>query len=125
MKKRLLSIFTALCLCLTLLPTAALAGEDAEAAPVCTCETACTAGEMAEDCPVCGEEGASPEDCRAPAEPEGGHQHPDPGQLQRFGDQLPYREEWELLLLLRCVPLYGPGGSEPCSERHQHLQGRR
>lgn len=33
---------------------------------------------MAADCPVCGEEGASPEDCRAPAEPEGG----DPAQLE-------------------------------------------
>ena len=72
MKKRLLSMFTALCLCLTLLPTAALAGEDTEAAPACTCETACTAEEMAADCPVCGGEGASPEDCCAPAEPEDG-----------------------------------------------------
>ncbi len=66
MKKRLLSILTALCLCLTLLPTAAFAEGSMEPPPVCSCETACTEEVMNPACPVCGTEDAQPEDCCAP-----------------------------------------------------------
>ena len=63
MKKRVFSILTALCLCLTLLPTAAFAEGNTEESPVCTCETACTAETMNANCSVCGAEDALPENC--------------------------------------------------------------
>ena len=63
MKKRLFSILTALCLCLSMLPTAAFAEGSTEEPPVCTCETACTAESMNAECSVCGAEGALTENC--------------------------------------------------------------
>lgn len=63
MKRKILSILLALCLALTLLPTAAFAEGSEEELPVCSCETACTAESMNADCPVCGAEGASAENC--------------------------------------------------------------
>lgn len=63
MKRKILSILLALCLALTLLPTAAFAEGSTEELPVCTCETACTVESMNDDCPVCGAEGASAENC--------------------------------------------------------------
>lgn len=63
MKKRIFSILTALCLCLSMLPTAAFAEGSAEEPPVCTCETACTAESMNAECSVCGAEGALTENC--------------------------------------------------------------
>ena len=63
MKKRLFSILTALCLCLSMLPTAAFAEGSTEEPPVCICETACTAEIMNAECSVCGAEGALTENC--------------------------------------------------------------
>lgn len=63
MKKRLFSILTALCLCLSMLPTAAFAEGSIEEPPVCICETACTAEIMNAECSVCGAEGALTENC--------------------------------------------------------------
>ena len=63
MKKRLFSILTALCLCLSMLPTAAFAEGSTEEPPVCICETACTAESMNAECSVCGAEGALTENC--------------------------------------------------------------
>ncbi len=78
MRKRAAAILLALCMALTLLPTAAFAtGEDAavpaeqQTEPVCVCEAACTAEAMNADCPICGAEGAAAESCgkyAAPAE---------------------------------------------------------
>lgn len=56
MKKRILSIIMVLSMCLSMLPTAALAAEVAEVA--CTCETKCTENAINPDCPVCAAEGA-------------------------------------------------------------------
>lgn len=58
MKKRILSILMALIMCMSLLPTAALAAEGGEERPACTCETQCTGERCAEDCPVCAEDPA-------------------------------------------------------------------
>ena len=67
MKKRVFSFLTALALCLTLVPAAVFAETaEAEAAPVCVCETRCAEEHMNEECPVCGAEDALPEDCTAP-----------------------------------------------------------
>ena len=68
MKKRLFSIFTALTLSLTLLPTAAFAENEVsgEETSLCSCETVCTEGAMNLNCPTCGAENAQPEDCCAP-----------------------------------------------------------
>lgn len=67
MKKRVFSFLTALALCLTLVPAAVFAETaEAEAAPVCVCETRCAEEHMNEECPVCGAEDARPEDCTAP-----------------------------------------------------------
>lgn len=63
MKKHLFSILTALCLCLSMLPTAAFAEGSTEEPPVCICETACTAESMNAECSVCGAEGALTENC--------------------------------------------------------------
>lgn len=63
MKKHLFSILTALCLCLSMLPTAAFAEGGTEEPPVCICETACTAESMNAECSVCGAEGALTENC--------------------------------------------------------------
>ena len=63
MKRKILSILLALCLALTLLPTAAFAEGSEEELPVCTCETACAVESLNADCPVCGAEGASAENC--------------------------------------------------------------
>ena len=63
MKKRFFSMLTVLALCLTLLPTAVFAENDAEELHVCTCETACTEESMDLNCPVCGTEGALAEGC--------------------------------------------------------------
>ena len=63
MKRKILSILLALCLALTLLPTAAFAEGSEEELPVCTCETACAVESLNADCPVCGAEGASAESC--------------------------------------------------------------
>ena len=62
-KRKILSILLALCLALTLLPTAAFAEGSEEELPVCTCETACAVESLNADCPVCGAEGASAENC--------------------------------------------------------------
>ena len=74
MKKRVFSILTALCLCLTLLPTAAFAEGNTEESSACTCETACTAESMNTDCPVCGSEDALPENCGKYAAPVNGEE---------------------------------------------------
>ncbi len=67
MKKRVFSFLTALALCLTLVPAAVFAETaEAEAAPVCVCETRCAEEHMNEECPVCGAEDARPEDCAVP-----------------------------------------------------------
>ena len=67
MKKRVFSFLTALALCLTLVPAAVFAETaEAEAVPVCVCETRCAEEHMNEECPVCGAEDALPEDCTAP-----------------------------------------------------------
>ena len=68
MKRRFLSLLTALALCLTLIPTTAFADDEERGEDVspCICETACTEEAMNPDCPVCGAEDAQPEDCRAP-----------------------------------------------------------
>ena len=62
MRKRLLSLAMTLCMVLSLLPAAAFADENAEAA-ACVCEEACTAEDMNAECPVCGAEGAAVESC--------------------------------------------------------------
>ena len=74
MKKRVFSILTALCLCLTLLPTAAFAEGNTEESSACTCETACTAESMNTDYPVCGSEDALPENCGKYAAPVNGEE---------------------------------------------------
>lgn len=87
MKQRILSIFMALVLCLSLLPTAAFAqGEDDGHAPgtdiaVCTCETVCTDTAMNTACPICGAENAQVTDCSlyTAAEPKA-----NPGETLRY-----------------------------------------
>ena len=74
MKKRVFSILTALCLCLTLLPTTVFAESGTEESSACTCETACTAESMNTDCPVCGSEDALPENCGKYAAPVNGEE---------------------------------------------------
>ena len=74
MKKRVFSILTALCLCLTLLPTAAFAEGNTEESSVCTCETACTAENMNANCSVCSAEDALPENCGKYAAPVNGEE---------------------------------------------------
>ena len=58
MKKRIFSMAMAIIMCMSLLPTAALAAEGGEERPACTCETQCTEERCAEDCPVCAEDPA-------------------------------------------------------------------
>ena len=84
MRRRAAAILLALCMALTLLPTAAFAAEEGGAAAtveqpiqqeqqsVCVCEAACTAETMNADCPVCGAEGALPENCGKYAAPVNG-----------------------------------------------------
>ena len=74
MKKRVFSILTALCLCLTLLPTTVFAESGTEESSACTCETACTAESMNTDCPVCGAKDALPENCWKYAAPVNGEE---------------------------------------------------
>lgn len=72
MKRKLLALLSALCLCISLLPTAALAAETGETAEVkipevpatsCTCDTACTEGHMNTSCAYCKQEGIPAKNC--------------------------------------------------------------
>ena len=56
MKKRFISMLTILAMCLTLLPTAALAEETPEAGVNCICTVLCDGEHINASCPVCGAE---------------------------------------------------------------------
>lgn len=57
MKRRILSILTALCLALSLLPVSVLAEDGELQTSQCICTSLCVEGQINEDCPVCGAEG--------------------------------------------------------------------
>lgn len=69
MKRKLLALLTTLCLCTSLLPTAALAAETEEVkipevpATSCTCATACTEGHRNTSCAYCSQEGVPAKNC--------------------------------------------------------------
>ena len=64
MKKRFISMLTILAMCLTLLPTAALAEETPEDGVNCICTVLCDGEHINTACPVCGADNADLSLCR-------------------------------------------------------------
>ena len=64
MKKRFISMLTILAMCLTLLPTAALAEETPEDGVNCVCTVLCDGEHINAACPVCGADNADLSLCR-------------------------------------------------------------